>query len=67
MTAAINIFTADSKLRFPFPREVRFKRSAHSAVPTLVAWMLGGLEDWGGFVLKTQMKYLMGEPWGLPR
>ena len=25
MTAAINIFTADSKLRFPFPREVRFK------------------------------------------
>ena len=26
MTAAINIFTADSKLRFPFPREVRFKR-----------------------------------------
>ena len=25
MTAAIHIFTADSKLRFPFPREVRFK------------------------------------------
>ena len=24
MTADINIFTADSKLRFPFPREVRF-------------------------------------------
>ena len=26
MTAAINIFTADSKLRFPFPREVRSNR-----------------------------------------
>ena len=26
MTAASNIFTADSKLRFPFPREVRSKR-----------------------------------------
>ena len=38
MTAAINIFTADSKLRFPFPREVRFNRYAHSAVPSLVDW-----------------------------
>ena len=44
-----------------------FKRSAHSAVPTLVAWMLGGLEDWGGILLNNQSKYLMGEPWGLPR
>ena len=52
MAADINIFTADSKLRFPFPREVRFKRSAHSAVPTLVAWMLGVLEDLRGILLK---------------
>ena len=41
MTADINIFTADSKLRFPFPREVRFNRSAHSAVPT----SMNGWED----------------------
>ena len=53
MTAAINIFTADFKLRFPFPREVRsntpaplsgygeFNRSAHPAVPIL----MNGWED----------------------
>ena len=38
MAAGINIFTADSKLRFPFPREVRFNRYAHSALPSLVDW-----------------------------
>ena len=38
MTADINIFTADSKLRFPFPREVRFNRYAQTAVPILVDW-----------------------------
>ena len=32
MVADINTLTADSKERFPFPREVRFNRSAHSAV-----------------------------------
>ena len=67
MTADINIFTADSKLRFPFPREVRFKRSAHSAVPTSVVWMFGGLEDLGGILFKNLIKYCMGEPWGLLR
>ena len=29
-------------MRFPFPRKVRFNRSAHSAVPN---WKLGSLED----------------------
>ena len=38
MAADINILTPDSKLRFPFPREVRFNRYAHSAVPSLVDW-----------------------------
>ena len=41
MGAGINILTADSKERFPFPREVRFNRSVHSAVPTL----MNGWED----------------------
>ena len=41
MAADTNNLTADSKERFPFPREVRFNRSAHSAVPTL----MDGCED----------------------
>ena len=36
MAADTNILTADLKERFPFPREVRFNRYAHSAVPSLV-------------------------------
>ena len=55
MAADTNILTADSKERFPFPREVRFKRSAHSAVPTLLAWMLGGF-------VKISPKWSPGQP-----
>ena len=43
MAADTNILTADLKERFPFPREVRFNRSAHSAVPT---WIIECLVDW---------------------
>ena len=41
MAADTSILTAYSKERFPLPREVRFNRFAHSAVPTL----MNGRED----------------------
>ena len=66
MAADTNILTADSKERFPFPREVRFNRYAHSAVPSLVDWSFQDSRtgsDWHAEVLQKTLLVSPGGFW----